>query len=433
MENTILSKQPYKGTDDWYPKDMFLRNYLFETWTKVAKKYGYEEYDTPMIEDANLYRVKSGEDLANNQLYSFVDKGGREIALRPEMTPSLARMVAQKKNELTFPLRWFNIGRYYRYEKPQKGRKREFFQLNIDILGIPSIDAELEIIQFVMDVMKELKAPKETYELRINNRYLLEYLFTKILDVDESVKPLLARALDNYLKMPSTDFKEYLKEISLRDDQVSKILEYLDWSIDDLEKIKQDSQGAKQLIDLFKQLKELNISNIKFCPYIVRGLQYYTGTVIELYDIGGDKNPRALFGGGRYDDLLEIFGESKVPAFGLGWGDTTTLDYIKTYNLQPEYSSNVDVFLCLMDDSYKKYIYPLASILRDNGLNTLVQLTPTKLSNQLKFASNKSIPWVIIIGEDEIEKGVIQLKDMVKRESFLIKKDDIIQKISKVL
>ncbi|MBP6976149.1 histidine--tRNA ligase [Candidatus Dojkabacteria bacterium] len=433
MESKILSKQPYKGTDDWYPKDMFLRNYLFNTWSKVAKRYGYEEYDTPIIEDANLYKVKSGEELANNQLYSFVDKGGREIALRPEMTPSLARIIANKKNELTFPLRWFNIGRYYRYEKPQKGRKREFFQLNIDILGVPTIDAELEIIQFVMDVMKELKAPKDTYELRINNRYLLEYLFTNILDVDESIKPKLARALDNYLKMPLNDFKEYLKEISLRDEQITKILEYINWSLEDLKKIQNDSQGAKQLLDLFKQLTDLNVSNIKFCPYIVRGLQYYTGTVIELYDVGGDSNPRALFGGGRYDDLLEIFGEAKIPAFGLGWGDATTLDYIKTYSLEPEYTSDIDVFLCLMDDSFKKYVYPLASILRDNGLKTLVQLTPSKLSNQLKFASSKSIPWVIIIGEDEIEKGVIQLKDMVNREAFLIKKADVIQKISKIV
>lgn len=433
MESKILSKQPYKGTDDWYPKDMFLRNYLFNTWSKIAKRYGYEEYDTPIIEDANLYKVKSGEELANNQLYSFVDKGGREIALRPEMTPSLARIIANKKNELTFPLRWFNIGRYYRYEKPQKGRKREFFQLNIDILGVPTIDAELEIIQFVMDVMKELKAPKDTYELRINNRYLLEYLFTNILDVDESIKPKLARALDNYLKMPLNDFKEYLKEISLRDEQITKILEYINWSLEDLKKIQNDSQGAKQLLDLFKQLTDLNVSNIKFCPYIVRGLQYYTGTVIELYDVGGDSNPRALFGGGRYDDLLEIFGEAKIPAFGLGWGDATTLDYIKTYSLEPEYTSDIDVFLCLMDDSFKKYVYPLASILRDNGLKTLVQLTPSKLSNQLKFASSKSIPWVIIIGEDEIEKGVIQLKDMVNREAFLIKKADVIQKISKIV
>ncbi len=432
MENKTLSKQPYKGTTDWYPKDMFLRNYLFNIWDKVARKYGYEEYDTPLIEDANLYRVKSGEDLANNQLYSFFDKGDREIALRPEMTPSLARMVAQKKNELTFPLRWFNIGRYYRYEKPQKGRKREFFQLNIDILGVPTIEAEVEIIQYVMDVMKEIKAPKDSYELRISNRYLLDYLFENILDVDLSVKPKLARALDNYLKMPISDFKAYLKEISLREEQIKLILEYLSWDLGDLLKIQDSSKGAKELLELFKQLNDLNISNVKFCPYIVRGLQYYTGTVIELYGIGDDNNQRAMFGGGRYDDLLEIFGESKIPAFGIGWGEATTLEYIKKYNLAPEYTNDIDIFLCLIDSNFKKEINSLATFLRSNGFNTMTQLTPSKLSNQLKYASSNLIPWVVIIGEDELKNGVIQLKDMTNRESFLIKKEDVIQKISKV-
>jgi len=432
MENKILSKQPYKGTTDWYPEDMFLRNYLFDIWSRVAKRYGYEEYDTPLIEDANLYRVKSGEDLANNQLYSFFDKGEREIALRPEMTPSLARMVALKRDELTLPLRWFNIGRYYRYEKPQKGRRREFFQLNIDLLGVSTIDAEVEIIQYVMDVMKELKAPIDTYELKINNRYLLEYLFNDILDVDDSVKAKLARALDNYLKMPSEDFKGYLTELSLREDQIEKILEYLNWTVKDLEKIKGISRGAKELIDLFTQLNDLNITNIKFSPYIVRGLQYYTGTVIELYDIGKKDTPRAMFGGGRYDDLLEIFGESKLPAFGLGWGEVTTLEYMKSYDLQPKYISNVDVFVTLIDENYKKEVNSIASHLRAKGLNTLLQLTPSKLSAQLKYANNRLIPWVVILGEDEVKKGVIQLKNMTTRESFLIKKEDIIQKILEV-
>lgn len=429
MEDSKLSKQPYKGTQDWYPKDMFLRTYLFETWTKIARRYGYEEYDTPMIEDANLYRVKSGEDLANNQLYSFTDKGGREIALRPEMTPSLARMVAQKRNELSLPIRWFNIGRYYRYEKPQKGRKREFFQLNIDILGIQSLNAEVEIIQFVMDVMKEIKAPKDTYELRINNRYLLEYLFDEILKIDNELKIKLARALDNYLKMSTNDFKEYLKEISLSDEQVDRVMEYLSWEIKDIKKISKKSQGAKELSDLFEKLENLSVENIKFSPYIVRGLQYYTGTVIEMYDIGKNSIPRALFGGGRYDDLLEIFGESKIPAFGLGWGDVTMLEYMKSYDLFPSYSNSVKAFVSLMEDSLYMQTSMLTSYLRENGINTLMQLTPTKLSNQLKYASSLNIPWVLIVGEEEIEKGLIQLKDMNRRESFLIKKEDIIQKI----
>lgn len=430
MEDKILSKQPYKGTDDWYPKDMFLRNYLFDIWSRVAKRYGYEEYDTPLIEDANLYRVKSGDELGTNQLYSFTDKGGREIALRPEMTPSLARMIASKRNELTMPLRWFNIGRYYRYEKPQKGRKREFFQLNIDLLGISSLTAEVEIIQYVMDVMKELKAPKETFELKINNRYLLEYLFDEILQIDESIKPKLGRALDNYLKISSNDFPSYLKELSLSDIQISKVLEYLNWDIQDLEKISDISKGAKELIELFSKLKELNVTNIKFCPYIVRGLAYYTGTVIELYDIGEKASPRALFGGGRYDNLLEIFGESKIPAFGIGWGEATTLDYIKEYNLIPSYESNTKVFVCLMDESLYTQTNMITTYLREMGINTLSQIAPTKLSNQLKYASNRNIPWVVILGEDEINKGVVQLKNMSTRESFLIKKEDIIQKIS---
>ena len=263
MKNNILSKQPYKGTTDWYPKDMFLRNYLFDIWTKVAKKYGYEEYDTAQLEDANLYRVKSGEELGGSQLYNFTDKGGREIALRPEMTPSLARMVALKKNELQFPLRWFNIGRYFRYEKPQKGRKREFFQLNIDILGVQDITAEVEIIQFALDVMKELNAPKNSFEIKVSNRYLLDYLFDT-LQISKELRAKLARALDNYLKMPANDFKEYLAEIGLNNTQVSQVIEYTKWDIQKLDKIKDESIGAQQLTELFSKLKARSISNVLF-------------------------------------------------------------------------------------------------------------------------------------------------------------------------
>ena len=428
MKNNILSKQPYKGANDWYPQDMFLRNYLFNIWTRVAKKYGYEEYDTAQLEDANLYRVKSGEELGEIQLYNFTDKGGREIALRPEMTPSLARMVALKKNELQFPLRWFNIGRYFRYEKPQKGRKREFFQLNIDILGVQDITAEIEIIQFALDVMKELNAPKSSFEIKVSNRYLLDYLFDT-LQISKELRAKLARALDNYLKMPANDFKEYLAEIGLNNTQVSQVMEYTKWDIQKLDEIKDKSIGAQQLTELFSKLKALSISNVVFCPYIVRGLAYYTGTVIELYDIGQKDTPRAMFGGGRYDNLLEIFNENKIPAFGLGWGDITTFDFLKRYNLLPEYKSDIKVFVCLMDSSLYIPTAEVATYLRDNNINTVMQITPVKLSKQLQVANSKNIPWVVILGEDELKRGVIQLKDMNSGKSFLIKKEDSIQKI----
>ena len=429
MNNKKLNTQPYKGTADAYPTDMIKRNYLFDILRRVAKNFGYEEYDTPLLEDANLYRVKSGEEIANNQLFSFTDKGDREIALRPEMTPSLARIIAAKKNELTLPIRWFNIGRFYRYEKPQKGRTREFFQLNIDIFGIPTVEAEIEIIQFVMSVMKELKAPSNSFELKISNRYLLEYLFDTILDLDQEKRALVTKAIDNYLKIPKDIFKQYLKEIELSDSQIEKIVEYLNWEIKDLEKISEDSRGAKELLTLFNIAKDLSITNISFAPYVVRGLAYYTGTVIEMYDIGSKENPRALFGGGRYDDLLEIFGEGKLPAFGLGWGDITTLDYLNTYNLLPDTKTDIDIFVTLMDSKLYKETLLLTQYLRSLGLSTQMQLTQAKLSKQLKYADRKSIPWVIVIGEEEIKSGLIQLKNMNTKENFQIKKEDVIGKI----
>ncbi|OGC45064.1 hypothetical protein A3J98_00915, partial [candidate division WS6 bacterium RIFOXYC1_FULL_33_10] len=332
-----------------------------------------------------------------------------------------------KKNELTLPIRWFNIGRYYRYEKPQRGRTREFVQLNLDILGVPTIQAELDVLQYINAVMEELKAPKDTYELRINNRYLLDYLFDEILNLDEDKKGKVGRAIDNYLKLSSTDFNLYLEEIGLDKEQVEKVLKFLTLTLDDLKDI--DCRGAKELTELFDKAKQLSIGNLKFSPYIMRGLQYYTGTVVEAYDIGSQENPRALFGGGRYDDLLSIFGQEKLPAFGIGWGDVTTLDYLSTYNLLPELKTDIKVFVTLMDDSLYNESSNITKYLREKGINTQMQLVSTKLSNQLKYASKKEIPWVVIIGEEEKSKDVIQLKDMNTRESLLLKKEEIIERI----
>jgi histidyl-tRNA synthetase len=412
---------------------MFYYNYLFHIWRDVAKTFGYEEYDTPLIEEAQLYRAKSGEELASNQLYSFKDKGGREIAIRPEMTPSLARIIAAKRKELRFPLRWFNIGKYYRYEKPQRGRSREFIQLNIDILGIEGIEAELEIIQFVMAVMDKLQAPKETYELKINSRHLLDYLFEEILQIEkEEKREAITKAIDTYLKIEESEFPEYVKELGLNSKQADALLDFLDWDIQDLEKIKDSSKGAKELLDLFEKISSLKINNATFCPYIVRGLQYYTGVVIEMFDVGSKDNPRALFGGGRYDDLLEIFGEESIPAFGLGWGDVTTLDYLKTYNLLPEYKPEIEVFVTLMDESLFEETSKVAQFLRENNINTQMQLTFTKLGKQLDYANKKSIPWVIILGEDELKENKVLLKNMKTSEQETLALEEVVKKLKKI-
>jgi histidyl-tRNA synthetase len=428
--NENLSLSAYKGTTDKYPENMFYYNYLFNIWRDVAKTFGYEEYDTPLIEEAKLYSAKSGEELANNQLYKFKDKGGREIAIRPEMTPSLARIIAAKKKELRFPLRWFNIGKYYRYEKPQHGRSREFVQLNIDILGVDGIEAELEIIQYVMAVMERLQAPKDTYELKVNSRYLLDYLFEEILEIEDKEKRgVVTKAIDNYLKIEKGEFPEYVKELGLNNKQAAALLSFLNWSIDDLEKVKDSSKGAKELLGLFEKISSLKVDNVKFCPYIVRGLQYYTGVVVEMFDVGSEDNPRALFGGGRYDNLLEIFGEESIPAFGLGWGDITTLDYLKTYDLLPEYTLEIDIFVTLMNSSLFEETSKVAQFLRNNDINTQMQLTDAKLSKQLDYANKKSIPWVIILGEDELKENKVLLKNMETSEQETLPLEDVVEKL----
>lgn len=428
MESKLLTT-PYKGTTDTYPEDMIIRNYIFNTWSKVAKSFGFEEYDTPLLEETELYRVKSGEEIVNTQLYNFVDKGGREVAIRPEMTPSLARMIAAKKNELSFPIRWFNIGKYYRYEKPQKGRRREFFQLNVDLFGIPTLEAELEILQYILSVMEEFKAPKETYEIRINNRYLLNYLFTDILKLSDEKKGKVGRAIDNYTKMGKDEFVAYLKELELSDKQIQEVLDFLKWELSDLEKIKDKSQGAKQLLELFEKTKELGLTNIKFEPSIMRGLLYYTGTVIEMFDIGSKENPRAMLGGGRYDDLLSIFGEEKLPAFGFAWGDVIMSDYLKTYNLLPKVSTDTQLFITLLDPSLYAYTQKLAKDFRAAGINTETQLVSIKLKNQLKYVAKKNIPWAIIAGDDEINAKQVQLKNMANGEQSLVTIEEAINTI----
>jgi len=426
METKLLTT-PYKGTADTYPQDMLVRKFMFDTWTSVAKKFGFEEYDTPLIEETALYVAKSGDEIASTQLYNFTDKGGREIAIRPEMTPSLARMIAAKKNELTLPLKWFNIGKYYRYEKPQKGRRREFVQLNVDIFGIPTLEAELEIFQYILAVMEEFKASKETYELRVNNRYLLNYLFEDILKLSDEKKGKVGRAIDNYTKLGKEAFVEYLKELELNGKQVDQVLEFLKWTLEDLKKIADKSEGAKQLLELFAKIEELGLTNIRFEPSIMRGLLYYTGTVVEMFDIGSKDNPRALLGGGRYDDLLTIFGEEKLPAFGFAWGDIVLEDYLKTYNLIPETKTDTKVFLPLFDTKLYAYIQGVAKQLREKGINTEAQMTAIKFGNQLKYASKKNIPLVMIIGEDEINAKKVQLKNMGTGEQNLVTLEEAIQ------
>lgn len=411
MNKYKINLQPYKGTQDYYPEDMFKRNYLFNIWRETATQFGYEEYDTPLLEEANLYKAKSGEELGSTQLYNFIDKGGREIAIRPEMTPSLARLIAQRSNELSKPIRWFSIDKFYRFEKPQRGRAREFFQLNLDIFGIQSIQAELEVFMFINSVMNKLKAPTNSWAVYVNNRYLTEYFINDILKLSQDLKAPLYKAIDNYLKIKREEFKPYLIDIGLSEKQATLVLDIMNYSIEDIKQYKGKNRGVDELLRLFELTESLGLNNFIFKPYIIRGIAYYTGTVIEMFDIGSRENPRALFGGGRYDDLLDIFDKPKIPAFGIGWGNITMNDFLTTYNLYPEYSKGLYIYVLQSDDIEIKELFEISNIFRSKGYIVETSLEKKDIRKQLTYASKKQAKYSIMkLGDQYI------LKDMSKGE-----------------
>ncbi|MEK7618152.1 MAG: histidine--tRNA ligase [Patescibacteria group bacterium] len=383
-----LSLEPYKGTRDFYPRDQFAQNHIFDVWRRVAQRYGYLEYGASIIEETDLYRAKTGEEIVNEQTYSFTDRGGSDVTIRPEMTPTVARMVAQKRKELTFPLRWFSIPNLFRYERPQRGRLREHWQLNCDIFGVDGIEADAEIISLAYDIMKEFGAKDENFVIKLNNRQALTKVFFE-LGLTEANQKTFRRLLDKKDKIE--DFNEQVKAILGKPFNANP---------------KADNETSQ----LMQKLQALGIKNLVYDPYLVRGFDYYTGMVFEMYDVN-PKNPRALFGGGRYDDLVEIFGVEKVPGVGFGWGDVTTKDFLETYNLLPEYQPPVQLYIAHLD-GYLEAANKLASDLRKQSLNVAVDLTDRKVSAQIKTADKEQIPFIVVVGEEEVKTGNYKVKSL---------------------
>jgi histidyl-tRNA synthetase len=306
-DKTKLNTEPYKGVRDFYPEDMAVQNYIFDTWKKVARECGFVEYSASILEPAELYRAKSGDELVNDQMFTFTDRGDREVALRPEMTPTFARMVAAKRKSLKFPLRWFSIPNLFRYEKPQRGRRREHWQLNCDIVGNvgkSGSDADVEIITLAFKIMKAFGAKDSDFQICINDRKLLNEKFGK---------PELIKLLDRKEKMPVEEFEQKWLHISGQNFDPNIL-------------------PNQTINELLKKLEEGGIKNAVFSPTITRGFDYYTGVVFEVFDTSPENN-RSLFGGGRYDNLLEIFGVEPVPTVGFGMGDITIRDFLETHNL----------------------------------------------------------------------------------------------------
>jgi histidyl-tRNA synthetase len=327
-----LSTAPYKGTRDFYPEDLQRRNYIFQTWKKTMLESGFSEYDSSIVESSDLYLAKSGEELGSKQLYSFVDKGDRKIALRPEMTPSLARLVCAKFGELQFPIRWFSIPNCFRYERPQKGRSREFWQLNLDIIGSKAGASDLEILYILGKIFLSFGAKKEMFSIRYGHRGLLDkWINTENLEVK---KELIYKTLDEWHKIAEESRSTWMTEIGLNLEEQTKIGQFVKHPPLDLIK------DFPDLVLVNQQIRQIlpDVEYI-FDTTIVRGIAYYTGLVFEAFDHNPENN-RALFGGGRYDNLLDLFGKS-AEAVGVGIGDLTWDGFLDGWNLWPEKFDNL--------------------------------------------------------------------------------------------
>jgi histidyl-tRNA synthetase len=390
-----LPTEPYKGVRDFYPADMAVQNFIFDTWKKTAESFGYEEYGASVLEPANIYKAKSGEEIVNEQTYTFIDRGEREVTLRPEMTPTLARMVAAKKRELVFPLRWYSIPNLFRYEQPQRGRVREHWQLNMDLFGVDSIEADVEVISLAYKVMKNFGAKNEDFEIRVNSRKLLQKIFEGKL-VNENMLSVAVRLLDKKDKMKPDEFDKAIKEITNKS---------IDFNIKENEEIN----------DLLQALKGQGINNAKFDPVLARGFDYYTDIVFEIYDTN-PKNRRALFGGGRYDDLTSLFGGDKIPAVGFGMGDVTIRDFLETRNLLPKVKAPADYYICIMGQGEAAFAEKKAQELREKGFRVAVDFTYKKIGDQIKSADKRGIPNVIVIGPEEVKSGKVKVKDLKSGE-----------------
>lgn len=398
--------EPYKGTRDFYPEEQFVQDYIFGVWRKVARAYGYLEYNASILEETDLYRAKSGEEIVSEQTYSFTDRGGRDVTIRPEMTPTVARMVAAKRRELNFPLRWFSIPNLFRYERPQRGRLREHWQLNVDMFGVDSVDADVEIISLAYDTMKAFGAKDENFIVKINSRKFLNYFADEYLKISADQKHKVFKLIDKMNKMSFKDFENAGVEIlNEKFEKLKQILSAKEMTDEIIE-----SEGATDVLKVVMALKKKGITNVVFDPSVMRGFDYYTGTVFEMYDTN-PVNPRALFGGGRYDDLVSIFGVEKVSGIGFGWGDVTTRDFLETYGLLPEYHPPINLYICHLEN-YLEAANQLASYLRKQGINVVVDLSDRKVSAQVKAADREKIPFVIVVGEEEVKTRKYKVKNL---------------------
>lgn len=426
-----ISKKPYKGCRDLFPKEKREQNYLFGKMHICAKSFGYEPYDGPMLEEVELYRAKSGQELINDQIYSFIDRGEREVAIRPEMTPTVARMVAGVHREIPKPIRWYSIPNLMRYERPQKGRLREHWQFNVDIFGPESIYNEIEILQVAINLFERFGANESQFGIQINNRTFVDFFFKKTLSLSEAKAYDLYKLVDRFQKLKPEAFDVQLQEIGLDNQNVELFKKYL--NLDSIEKFKNFAKEIKFSIQewdyekFFETLNKLNLLKyIDFNASIVRGLDYYTGLVFEIFD-KYPENRRALCGGGAYGGLMNIFGEEKLPGVGFGLGDVTLKDFLVVHQLLPDFSSpKHDIYLAAEDEDLEIDILNLSTALRSKNINVCNNTSKAKFNKIIQGASKAGSITVGVIQKIE-NKTLIKIKNFITNENETFGLDQVEQ------
>ena len=401
-----LSTDPYKGVRDFYPDDKARIEAMFARIRETLSLWGYEEYDASPLERAEIYEAKTSEEIVNEQTYSFTDRGDRSVTLRPEMTPTLARMVAGKRRELALPLRWFSIGNRFRYERPQKGRLREFYQADIDLIGLPEGEADIEIVLLASEILKGFGAKESDFVIRVSSRTLLNAACAAAGLKDESTRQYL-RLLDKKSKMTPEDFAIASSSISPKDPIAL---------IDNAGGNSDVAQEKKKLFDRIESLKTRGVGNVVFDASVTRGFDYYTGMVFEVYDTN-PTNPRAMFGGGRYDKLVALFGGDPIPAVGFALGDVTLADFLETHSLTLDVgASKPQLYLGTPNVGDIPAAQTFADTLRAQSCRIFVNLTEKSLGDQIKDAVKRDIPLFIAYGAEEVANNTVRMKILATGE-----------------
>ncbi len=401
MTNKGLSTDSYKGVRDFYPEDMAIQQYIFDVWSKTAESFGFERYDASILEPSELYKAKGAEneEMVHEQTYTFIDRGNREVTLRPEMTPTVARMVAGRRRELSYPVRWYSIPNLFRYERPQKGRLREHCQLNCDVFGADHFSVDVEIIALAYHIFLNFGADSKMFEIRINNRIEMAELYKQVGVHDEETQTKITRLNDKFRKITKDEYKNQLRKIV--DDK--KIVEdiYHILAVEETDSHNPVLQG----------LQELGIKNVKIDRSLARGFDYYTGTIFEFFDISGE-NRRSMLGGGRYDNLTALFGGEPIIGIGFGFGDVTMRDFLETHDLLTSNITAPTLMILPTDEAHNLEAQKIAQIFRDADISVTVDCSTKKVGKKISDASEAFVSYVLVLGENELKAKTYVVKNL---------------------